>query len=211
MTTLVMVRHGHTALNRDVHHDQFRGQMEIPLDERGLHEAEITAGAVAARWQPAALYSSPVLRAMMTAQIIAKPLGLPVLPEPGLTDMDYGEWTGLTYEQARESWPALFELLFRTSGRFRAPHGGSLQGIRRNAVRAVKQLATKHDGQTIVLVTHTLVIRLVLLGAMGLPTNDFFRIRQDTCAINVLEREHDVFSLALVNDTCHIREAQLGR
>jgi broad specificity phosphatase PhoE len=98
MTTLVMVRHGHTALNRDVHHDQFRGQTEIPLDERGLHEAEITAGVVAARWQPAALYSSPVLR-------------------------------------------------------------------------AVKQLATKHDGQTIVLVTHTLVIRLVLLGAMGLPTN----------------------------------------
>ncbi|MHB8106210.1 MAG: histidine phosphatase family protein [Candidatus Cryosericum sp.] len=208
MTTLVIVRHGHTALNRDGPNESFRGTMDIPLDERGLHEAQITADAVAARWKPSALYSSTVPRAMVTAQIIAKPLGLPVMPEPGLLDMNYGAWTGLTIEEARPRWPKLIDTLLNSPGRLRAPGGDSMQGIRKRAVHAVKRIAMDHDGETVVLVTHTLVIRLILLGIMGLPTNDFFRIRQDTCAINVLQRENGVFYLAVVNDSCHMREAQ---
>lgn len=208
MTTLVIVRHGHTAMNKDVHDDQFRGQIDIPLDERGLREAKITANAIAARWTPSAIYSSTVPRAMVTAQIIAEPLGLPVTPEPGLIDINYGEWKGLSAEKARPRWPELVDIWLHTPGKFRAPGGDSMQGIRRRAVRAVQQIAVRHDGETVVLVTHTLVIRLILLGILKLPTDDFWHIRQDTCAINVLEWEDGSFYLAVVNDSCHIREAR---
>lgn len=208
MTTLVIVRHGHTAMNKDVHDDQFRGQIDIPLDERGLREAKITADAIAARWTPSAVYSSTVPRAMVTARIIAEPLGLSVLPEPGLIDINYGEWKGLSAAKARPRWPELVDIWLHTPGKFRAPGGDSMQGIRRRSVRAVRRIAVQHDGETVVLVTHTLVIRLILLGIMGLPTDDFWHIRQDTCAINVLEWEDGSFYLAAVNDACHIREAR---
>ncbi|MCE5192678.1 histidine phosphatase family protein [bacterium] len=208
MTTLVIVRHGHTALNREGPNDTFRGTTDTPLDERGLREAKITADAVAARWKPSAIYSSTVPRAMVTAQIIAKSLSLPVIPEPGLLDMNYGAWTGLTMEEVRPRWPELIDTLLNRPGELRAPGGDSMQAVRKRAIRAIKRIAVDHEGETVVLVTHTLVIRLILLGIMGLPTNDFFRIRQDTCAINVLQKENGVFYLALVNDSCHIREAQ---
>jgi len=211
MTTLVIVRHGHTAFNKGgPQHDQFRGISDIPLDERGLREAGITAAAIAARWKPSALYSSALPRAMTTARVIAKPFGLSVVPEPSLLDINYGEieWTGLTVEEARPRWPELVDTWLNAPGRFRAPGGDSMQGIRRRAVHAVKRIATKHDNETIVLVSHALVIRLILLGIMGLPTDDFWRIRQDTCAINVLQQENGVFCLALVNDSCHIWQAQ---
>jgi broad specificity phosphatase PhoE len=209
VTTIVLVRHGHTAFNKGgPEHDQFRGTSDIPLDDRGLLEAEATARAVATRWQPAAVYSSPLQRAMKTADAIARQCGLSPIPEPALLDINYGSlgWTGLTVSEAALQQPRLVDAWLNAPEKFRAPDGDSLQGIRRRVTHLLKRLALLHNGETIVLVSHDLVIRLALLAAMGLPTHDFWRIRQDTCAINVLQHQDGVFFLALVNDTGHIQQ-----
>jgi probable phosphoglycerate mutase len=70
----------------------------------------------------------------------------------------------------------------------------------------VKELAAKYEAQTIVLVGHTVINRAILLGVLGLGNERFWRLRQDTCAINVFEAEGGDYTLVSLNDTCHLRD-----
>jgi probable phosphoglycerate mutase len=67
----------------------------VPLNERGISQAEATARRIETHSPAAAVYSSPLSRAMRTAQAIAERLSLRVQVHPGLVDIDYGEWQGL--------------------------------------------------------------------------------------------------------------------
>ena len=202
MTRMILVRHGQTEWNRV---ERFRGRADVPLDETGLAQAEATGRRIAAEWQPAAVYSSPLSRAVKTAEAIAGHFGLPVQVHPSLTDIDYGEWQGLTPDEARERWPRVTDAWLNAPQVARIPGGETLDDVRDRAMEAVRALAARHEGQTIVLVGHTVVNRAILLAVLGLGNGRFWRLRQDTCAINVFEVEGDVFILALLNDTCHLR------
>lgn len=200
MTNLIIVRHGHTALNNG---DRFRGQTPTPLSERGRKEAALTAEAVSSRWKLSAVYTSSVPRAQETAQAIADPFGLKAVDEPGILDMDYGDWTGLSFDEAKAHDPEIYRTCFGRSSQFRAPGGESFEELRERSVAAVKAIAERHEGQDVAIVTHTVIIRLILLGFLDMSTDFFWRIRQGTCAINVIEREAGQYFLGMINDTCH--------
>jgi len=202
MTLIVLVRHGETEWNRV---ERFRGRADVPLNEAGLAQAEATARRIAAEWQPAAIYSSPLSRAVRTAEAIAQPLGLPVQIHRGLADIDYGRWQGLTPDEARVQWPEEVEAWYHNPQSASIPGGETLERVRVRAMEAVNQLAARHPGQTIVLVGHTVVNRAVLLGVLGLRNNRFWHLRQDTCALNLFEAEGGDFTLGSMNDTCHLR------
>jgi broad specificity phosphatase PhoE len=68
----------------------------------------------------------------------------------------------------------------------------------------VNQLASRHTSQTIVIVGHTVINRVILLGMLGLGNERFWHIKQDTCAINVIETDDHDFILVTLNDSCHI-------
>jgi broad specificity phosphatase PhoE len=70
----------------------------------------------------------------------------------------------------------------------------------------VKELAERHPGETIVLVGHTVINRIILLGVLGLGNERFWRLRQDTCAINVFEVEDEDYTLVSMNDTSHLSQ-----
>jgi len=103
-TVLYLIRHGQTAWNVE---EVFRGRADVPLDERGRAQARATASVLAS--QPlAAVYSSPLQRAVLTARPIAEARGLAVEVDERLTDLDFGEWQGKTLTEARRTWPELF-------------------------------------------------------------------------------------------------------
>jgi probable phosphoglycerate mutase len=87
----------------------------------------------------------------------------------------------------------------------RIPGGETLDDLRTRGMAAVKELAARHAGQTIVLVGHTVINRIILLGVLGLGNERFWHLRQDTCAINVFEADDGEFTLVSLNDTCHLR------
>lgn len=205
MTRMILVRHGQTEWNRV---ERFRGQADVPLNETGLAQAEATGQRVAAEWQPVAVYASPLSRAVRTAEAIASRLGLPVQPHPALIDIDYGQWQGLTPDEVRQRWPEEIDAWYNAPRRARIPGGETLDELRERAMAAVRALAARHEGQTIALVAHTVVNRVILLAVLGLENDRFWRLRQDTCAVNVFEVEGDVFTLALLNDTCHLRDVR---
>ena len=203
MTCIILVRHGQTEWNRV---ERFRGWADVPLNETGLAQAEATGKRVASEWQPAAVYSSPLSRAVRTAGAIAGHFNLPVQIHPGLADIDYGQWQGLTPEEAQERWPAALHAWYNRPEAARIPGGETLTGLRARGMAAVKELAARHAGQTIVLVGHTVINRVLLLGVLGLGNDRFWHLKQDTCAINVFEVENNDFTLVSLNDTCHLYE-----
>ncbi len=106
MTQIILVRHGQTEWNRV---ERFRGRANLDLNEVGIRQAEATAERVA-RWTVAAIYSSPLPRAKTTAQILARRLGLEVELLPGLIDIDYGQWQGLSPDEAAVRDSTLYRL-----------------------------------------------------------------------------------------------------
>ena len=198
----ILVRHGQTEWNRV---ERFRGRADVPLNETGLAQAEATGWRVAAEWSPAAVYSSPLSRAVKTAEAIAKHFSLPVQVHPGLADIDYGEWQGLTPEEARQRWPEQVEHWYNYPEKAHIPGGETLTDLRTRAMQTVNELTDRHAGKTVVLVGHTVINRIILLGVLGLGNERFWRIQQEPCAINVFEAEKDDFVLVSLNDTCHLR------
>jgi len=203
MTRVILVRHGQTEWNRV---ERFRGRADVPLNETGLAQAEATGKRVASEWQPTAVYSSPLSRAVKTAEAIAQYFDLPVQIHDGLADIDYGQWQGLTPDEAKERWPDIHYAWYNTPEIACIPGGETLADLRARGMAAVKELTARHAGQTIVLVGHTVINRIILLGVLGLGNERFWRLRQDTCAINVFEFENGDFTLVSLNDTCHLRQ-----
>lgn len=201
MTRILLVRHGQTEWNRI---ERFRGRADIPLNETGLAQAEATGKRVASEWQPVAVYTSPLSRSVKTAESIAKHYDLKVQIHPGLADIDYGEWQGLSPEEAGQRWPEEIDAWYNRPHLARIPGGETLSDLRARAMQAVNELAARHAGKTIVLVGHTVINRIILLGILGLGNDRFWRIKQDTCAINVFDAEGGDFTLVALNDTCHL-------
>jgi phosphoserine phosphatase len=202
-TTVILVRHGQTEWNRV---ERFRGRADVPLNQTGLDQAAATGRRIANGWKPAAFYSSPLSRAIRTAEAAARHFDLPVIVYEGLADIDYGQWQGLTPEQARHKWPEDVAAWYDAPQEARIPGGESLEQLRKRAMLAVAELVSQHPGETIVLVGHTVINRIILLGLLGLGNERFWHVRQDTCAINVFEANQGDYVLVSLNDTCHLQD-----
>lgn len=202
MTQILLVRHGQTAWNRV---ERFRGRADIPLDEVGLEQARCVGRYIADTWQPTAIYASPLRRTMQTAEAIAQPLALPVQPHPGLLDIDYGEWQGLTPEEVAARWPEALERWYHASAALRIPGGESLERVRERGMAAVHALTAQHASETIVLVGHTVINRVLLLTMLGAGLKCLWRLRQDPGALNVIAVESGQFVLCNLNQTAHLQ------
>jgi len=201
LTRLVLVRHGRTEWNRV---ERYRGRADIDLDEVGRRQAEATAHRVA-EWQVAAVYSSPLRRALFTAEIAARRLGLGVSVLPGLIDIDYGEWQGLTPDEAAARYGGLYASWLKSPQSVKFPGGEGLEEVRERASEAVYEVVGQHPRETVVLVSHKVVCQTLILSLLGLDNSHFWQIVQDNCAVNVFEVRGSTPSALLLNDTCHLR------
>jgi len=202
MTRMILVRHGETEWNRV---ERFRGRADVPLNGTGLFQAQSTGRRIADEWRPLAIYSSPLSRAVKTAEAVAWHFDLPIQVKPGLIDIDYGQWQGLTPDEARERWPEVVDAWYNAPHTAHIPGGETLDELHDRGLKTVKELSALHKGQTIVLVSHTVINRIILLGVLGLGNDHFWRLSQDTCAINVFDAEGGIFTVVRLNDTCHLR------
>ncbi len=207
MTHAILVRHRQTAWNRN---DRFRGHADVPLDDTGLAQAEAAARRILAQWKPSVIYAGPLSRTMKTGEATARLLKLKVEADPGLLDVDCGQWQGLTPDEARKRWPAEFEMYLHSPAGFMFPGGESLEHARTRAWGHTRELAGRYPEVTIMLVSHTALNRLILLSVLGLGTDAFWNIRQDTCAINAFEIEDDRYTLVILNETGHLLSLSAG-
>jgi broad specificity phosphatase PhoE len=169
MTVFHLLRHGERAEPRVC-----AGRMPgIGLTDRG--QAEIAAVAERlAREKIAAVYSSPLQRTRESAEIVAARLGLGIEFRDDLIELDFGEWTGATFDAIRADprWPA-----WRTHRSIaRIPGGESMRQVQRRIVEALMELGEHHPDATVAVVSHGDVIRSALLFALGMPLDHYNRI-----------------------------------
>jgi probable phosphoglycerate mutase len=202
-TRIVLVRHGQTAWNREV---RFRGRADLALDDFGLKQAEATGRYLARRWPLDAVYASPMRRALQTAEAIAGAHGVTAQPFEGLLDIDFGAWQGHSPQEVAERYPDLLQAWWEAPHTVHVPGGESLDDVRDRVVAGLRHVVKHHRGQTIALVGHTVVNRVLLCAVLGLGNEHFWRLRQDTCAVNVFDANEDgSFTIGLLNDTCHLQ------
>jgi len=200
-TTVVLVRHGQTSWNRV---ERFRGHADIPLDDVGMAQAAATGKYIARFWHPVAIYAGPLSRTINTAEAIAGQAGVPVTKEPGLIDVDCGEWQGLTLNEVCQRWSAQAQEWQEAPEKLRFPGGETLEEACLRASTTLQALVARHPDETIIMVSHAALNRLILLSALGLGVERFWSLRQDTCAVNVMEAQPDHFTVVTINSTCHL-------
>ena len=152
-----------------------------------------------------AIYSSPLKRAQTTARALADIAGLEVVPADGITDMHFGVWQGMSIADVEESYPEQFDQWCHHPERLEILDGETLDDVRKRAVATIEELAARHGGETIAVVTHRVVCRVLLCHLLGLDNSHFWQIEQDTTAINIFDMEESRTTVHLINDTCHLR------
>ena len=202
ITSVYLVRHGQTAWNKD---ETFRGRTDIPLDETGLKEAAL-AGEYFKPLPLQAVYSSPLSRAWQTAQQIAKTHNLGVQPLDGLVDMSFGNWEGRSLKEVMGTDEKRYRQWREEPHLLMLPGGETLDEVRKRAMGDLEEVIRKHPGETVVLVSHRVINKVLICGILGLDNSHFWQITQDTTAINLLQvREGGKYLLSLMNDTCHLK------
>lgn len=202
MTHLVLIRHGRTEWNRV---ERFRGRADLALDEVGMKQAEITAER-ADEWPISAIYSSPLRRALTTAEAMGRRFNLEVKLLPGIIDIDYGEWQGLSPEEAAARDNDLYTKWLESPHMVKFPGGESLTEVRERAASAIDDVVAQHSGATVALVSHKVVCQIMILSLLGLDNSHFWQISQDVCAVNLFEVRDGIPSALLLNDTCHLKD-----
>jgi probable phosphoglycerate mutase len=172
-TIVLLIRHAHTdAIGRTL----CGRQLGITLSGIGVSQAEELGRALGASTSLHAIYSSPLERARATADTIARHQHVRTQVSEDLHEIDFGAWTGKTFEQlARDpAWHAFN----RTRARAIVPGGEQPHAVQRRIVAAVARLAARHRGAAIALITHGDVVRSALLyyQSMSLDRYDAFEI-----------------------------------
>jgi probable phosphoglycerate mutase len=204
MTKIILVRHGHVE---GISPERFRGRADLALTPEGLRQAEATARCIQANWVPAALYASPLSRCRTTAEAIGRPFGLTPALVPGLMDIDYGEWQGLTPDEVGRKWPETLDTWYRSPHWTAISGGETLQDVLARAVAALRDVIGQHPKEeTVVVVGHDSVNRVVLLHALDLPLSRYRRLSQDPCAINEIDFSAGEFTVRSINGTYHLNE-----
>jgi len=201
MTRILLIRHGQTEWNRQ---EIFRGRADMPLSDEGVRQAQVLADRLLDE-RIAAVYSSPLIRACATAERVAHAHGLHPQPVHPLTDIDYGAWEGHQHQQVEQLYPDLYQRWRTKPHLVHLPGGETLAQVRRRAILAFDGIVAGHRHATIAVVSHRVANKLILCHALGLGDDAFWRIRQDTACLNLLEQEDGRVTVHLVNDTCHLR------
>jgi alpha-ribazole phosphatase len=200
-TTILLVRHGQTEWNRE---ERFRGQIDVPLNDTGERQAAALAERLAV-FPIAAIYTGPLQRAAHTAEICATRLGLTVQALPGLLDINFGEWQGLSPAEVAAREPELYDRWLNAPASVRFPGGERLEDMQQRAVSALETVIARHPGETVVLVAHMAVNKALLCAVLGLDLDHYWALRQDTCCLNIFRcHGRQRYELVTLNDTCHM-------
>ncbi|HYX85719.1 MAG TPA: histidine phosphatase family protein [Gaiellales bacterium] len=189
---LYLVRHGRTVMNAEV---RFRGRLEVPLDAVGRAEALAAARNLTTAGL-AAVYTSPLARAREVAMAIAAASRLERVDDhDGLNNLDYGAWEGLTKEECAAHDPDAFRIYAEDPERAACPDGEALADAADRVVEALREIGTRHPGQSIAAVSHGAMVRLAVLRIAG-PTIGDWQFKLPTGSATVIDYANGELTLA---------------
>lgn len=200
-TTLFLVRHGETEWNAL---GKFQGCIDIELSEEGIFQANLLKEKVQNSFDY--IYSSPLKRALDTANIICSNKNIKPKVEPNLREINFGEWEGLTPKEIEELYPENF--IKWKSDELTAPICGGDLSLKLASVRALKailKIINKHKNKKIIIVCHGGIIKAGLIGLFNWKMTMYHQIILGNTSICKLTFDDDLIpTLVTLNDTSHL-------
>ena len=208
-----MVRHAQTIWNAS---GRIQGQADPVLSAAGREQCDRVSRRLA-RAGLDAIFTSDLVRAKETAEAIALPhAGLEVKVEPGLREVDLGEWEGADRDSLQQRWPDLFQRWLTAPSWDLVPGGEGAAPFKARVMDTFGRLvAGTGAGSTIVAVTHIGVIRTLLSVLVGIPSGTLpFLWSVDNTGITVLQKpisasawQSPATEVTAINDNLHLNEA----
>jgi broad specificity phosphatase PhoE len=218
VTTLYLIRHGETEGSGE---KRYKGSIDVPLSEKGIEQVRRTAAFISATVRQcdsatdklpnylttelphfctpglSAVYCSPLIRALKSAEIVAELHGLKPIVIHDLRERSFGIWEGLSFTEIREKYPAEFESWAVNPLKFSPPDGESTIEVKDRVIKVLDLILNSATGRqcdsaaktntNIAIVAHGGVNRIILCHIMGTPLENIFRIEQDYAAVNIIE------------------------
>jgi alpha-ribazole phosphatase len=178
VTRLLLLRHAEPA---DDARGRCYGTLDVGLSERGRRRAQELAGRLEA---PAAVYSSPRVRALETAELA---FGVRPIADERLRELDFGEFEGRTYDEIERSQPELYRRWMETPTQVEFPRGESYALLRHRVLDSLAEILARHPAETVAIVAHGGVVRAILAEALAMPDEAIFRLDQPYCAVSVVD------------------------
>jgi broad specificity phosphatase PhoE len=203
VTRILLTRHGHVE---GIEPERFRGRADLALTGRGRAEAEAVAKRIATGWRPSMIYTSPLQRCVATGAAISKACNVDARALDTLNDIDYGAWQSRSFEEMRKADPQVFAAWLATPHLVRFPNGEALQDLVARTADALRFVLANRADQTVVLVGHDSVNRVLLLQLLDQPLSTYWRIVQAPCCINEIDVIGDHIRVLRINETSHLAE-----
>ena len=151
-----------------------------------------------------AVYSSDLQRATDTAKEIAKYHNLTVKVDPDFREMNQGDFEGLTFEEIRESYSELLSEWRENPETVRIPGGETLKEVQERAWRGIQKIVSRHEGETVVTVSHNFTIVTLLCKFRGTGLRDFRNFKIKAASKNVIHFRNGSFKITILNDITHL-------
>ncbi len=203
---IFIVRHGETKLNKQV---VFRGQLDVELNDTGLEQAHL-AGKRFKDIRIDKVYSSPLKRAYQTAEAIAEHHNLEIEINESMNDMNLGIWQGLPKKEVAEKYPEQWDKWVNHPEILDIPNGETLINVSERSFHELTRIVKEEPFENIVIATHRIICKLLILRLLGSDLKGFWKIHQDTCCINLFRYNAETgWSIVKLNDTTHLDNGKI--
>jgi broad specificity phosphatase PhoE len=183
ITSFILIRHGHTLATEQ---GLLYSDPNAPLTEKGIKQADRAAEWLS-RNKPEVLLSSPALRVRSSSEIIGKVVQMPVEFVDGLNEWHIGDWEGRTYLDIKKNEPDMYQKWSADPIHNAPPGGESIQQLAGRAAKQLQEMIEKFTGKQIALITHAGIIRSIIVHALEMPVENFWRISIPTGSISKVD------------------------
>lgn len=212
VTTLYLIRHGATEGDGI---KRYKGSIDVHLSAKGVEQVSKSSDFIIGHVQKAALlrrqsylndihgkvsiqgrdtglmaiYSSPMQRALRSAHILSEHFGIKPIVAQEIRERSFGVWEGMTFLEIKEKYPDEFTKWTNNPLKYSPPNGESTLEARDRVIKVVEEIIDNHrtDEESIAIVAHGGVNRIILCHFLGIPLENIFRIEQDYASVNIIE------------------------
>ncbi len=206
---LLIIRHGQTDWNQK---GRFQGQSDLPLNSLGLRQVQAAGWAAAQALngeQPQAIYASDLRRAWQSAEAVHTALpnnvSIPLIAEPRLREMSFGDWEGMTYAEIQARYSGALQRWEADLENIAPPNGETLRQMVERVQAALNDLLQAHPNGTTLLVGHGGPLQLLIALMLGLPPARFWQIHLSNASLSELRIYPEGAILNLLNCTSHLK------
>lgn len=204
MNKFFIVRHGETEWNMQ---GRTQGHGDSKLTEKGRYQAD-KLGRRLLKFNINCIYSSDLGRTIETSSILSSILNKEVEYTEGLREINFGKWEGMTIQEIKDKYNDIYTIWRNEPHNALIPDAENLIQLKERVLKTINDINKKHENSNIILVSHSMVIKVLLLSLLGSDLSNLYRIRQDNTALNIVEfREYGPVVVKL-NDSNHLEEGE---